>query len=457
MAYANETDIFKIPWWETGEQSDGDSNEDAALGVEWPLALILESLAGPDLDCTLYSGFAVSIGAGLSVNVAAGKGAVGGLVIYASGITNKASLPDESTVYIYLKITATTKRDRTFTVEASLSGGGMADAILIASCTTTGGAVTAVDNDPTGRAPRLPASVPGIPGLRVVAPAGAEYTSPKTAIEACNAGDVVILTASTYTCAELITFPADNITLLGANRDGVILDFTSDAGDCIDLNGKSCLDLAHFTLQTVAGKTGIGIYGSGCDDLIIRDVKFSAAALTNAVRILSSNRVRISHCLFALGYTGEKYAIYLDACDQSRIAQNTINCTGATPYRALYVVNTDYAYILHNTLSFATADANLRAVYVRALSDNVNVGSVVAGNIFAGNADNGDAIVLGSPGDPHFLDETMVTGNSCFDFARGIWVACAAIRETLIHGNKVATCTTGVSDAGTNTNALDQD
>jgi len=480
MPYANETDRYKIPWWETAEISSGDSNEDAALNTEWPLELINKVVAGEACDCTLGSGFQVSAGAGLSIDVAAGSGQIGGLVIYAGDVTNKASLPDDTaTIYVYLKLTATTKRDRSFTVEVSLSGPPLADAIYIATCTTAAGAVTVVNNSPASRTPRLPGAISGIPGLRVVAPAGAQYTDPKTAIEACIAGDLVYICAGTYTLTEVITLPADNITILGASRNAVILNNTTDSTQTIiELNGKDGIRLQSFTIQSAAGNAGTGIYGDYCDDLTISNVRITSTALTQCLSIRHGARCFISRIVLSTGGTygilfyamtdsaithshlasscaAAATLIYLlPGVDRVTVAYNFLYSTGAAVTRAIYAYDCDDLIIERNILRFDSPGAGL-FIYLRAVGES-GVRHEIVGNRVISSGNNGAGICLQTT-DPYTLDECIVAGNGVFAASIGVQVADARVTDTLVHGNKVATCTTGVSDTGTNTNALDQD
>ena len=109
--YDNNYGRFELTYADSGDVSSAAAELQLRKNITWPLEVLMEILAGTAMDGTLYAGgFLVSIGAGLSVDVAAGTGFIEGLVIYASGSTNKASLPDDTaTIYLYLKETATTK------------------------------------------------------------------------------------------------------------------------------------------------------------------------------------------------------------------------------------------------------------------------------------------------------------------------------------------------------------
>lgn len=157
MSFSSETSVFRICYGATGDVETQTDDQRQAYQVEYPLAQLLAMLAGAAYDGTVSTnGFAVSAGAGLAISVGAGSGFIGGLTIYAAGATAKSGLTDNKTLYIFLKATATTKYDRSFTVEFSEAAPPMADAICIAKVITAGGAVTSVDDDNSERSPRLP-------------------------------------------------------------------------------------------------------------------------------------------------------------------------------------------------------------------------------------------------------------------------------------------------------------
>ncbi len=477
--YNNETGTFKLSYPDSGEESSAAAEEQIRNNIEWPLEVALMGLAGTDMDATVYDGFAVSAGAGLSINVAAGRGIIGGLVIYASSSTAKSGLSDNSTIYIYLKKTATTKDDRTFTVETSAVGTGMADAILIAKVTTSGGSVTAVDNDPPNRAPRIPASTPGIPTLRVVGAAGAEYSDPKAAIEDCNAGDIVLITAGTYNISSTITVPADNITIMGTSRDGCVLNFTAgDATSCLNLNGKDGISVSRLTIQAVSGHTGKLIDdGAGVSDLALRDVHVSAnnapaiyfnspgsrvsidhcriaTASPDMMRFQNVSHLSITRCLLTCSATGAStYALMAQECPDLTVAHNRIEMTGAAPEKTLYFRECDRAELADNTIVVTNPVAAGIYVYLRAGSGDAHYYRAHH-NTIVGAGDVGDGIRL-----DRFVTSDLigclVDHNIIVDFNVGIRINDAQVLETRVRGNVVYTCTTGISDAGTGTVSTD--
>jgi len=462
MGYGGSTDWLGIPKPLAGETSSAAEEALRSDIPDWVLEILTKALTDANGDGTLGDGFQVSDDGGLDIEVSAGQGFIGGLVIEAAAPTAKADLTDDQLNYIFLKKTATTFEDQSFTVEISLSS-SMADAILIAAVTCAAGDITDVDNTPTGRVPYIrdnpnPQVINDIPGLLVVAPSGGNYTSPKTAIEAASAGDVVYICAGTYNIAAAITVPNNNLTIIGANRGACILNFTAaDATNCINLNGKSGIRIAFLTITAAAGKTGYGITGTSAHKTIISKVHFSFTGLARAINLTTSDNVRISECGFDTDYTGAKYCIYCNGCNYLSCRDNRLALTGTDPLYALYVSNADYCQIEGNLLTFSDTHANLRALWLSSIDDNTNVGNRIAGNILKGAGDLGEGIRVAAFGDPHFLDETQITGNSVFNFNVGVAVGSVGARETLVHGNKVATCTAGVSDSGTNTNSQDND
>ena len=478
--YDNDYGRFALSYPDSADASSAAAELQIRKNITWPLELAIKALCGADCDCTLSTGFQVSIGAGLSVDVSAGSGLIDGLVIYASGTTNKASLPDDTaTIYLFLKKTATTKDDRSFTVEYSLAAPPMADAIYIATCTTSGGSVTVVDNNPASRVPRIPGSLEDIPGLRVVAPAGAEYTDPKTAIEACVAGDCVYVCAGSYTIPSSIGIPCHNIAVIGQSHLLTMLNFTPVAADHLfELNGYNGLRFHNFAVTTAAGNDGYAFNGNNCDDIAISHVKINGADLTRCINFSYVERARITQCyllgggqygIFLHGSSdsfiadniidstkdGSAHGIYLSSSTRVRAAGNLIHLSGANVLGGISATNPQQIAILHNTIRLDDTDAGTNAIHLRASVVDSYYNRIIQ-NLVIGDSDLGDGIRLETV-NPHTLRETHIAENDVIDFDDGIAILDARCNDTFCHGNKVATCTTGVSDAGTNTNAQDQD
>ena len=122
--------------------------------------------------------FALSIGAGTSVDVSAGRAWVGDTgerrVVRKTGSTNVTGLTTATTWYVFLN------RDGTFTAQTSATA--PANAILVGSAVSTGAAITSVNSGPAGR-------VNLVPLFREVVTKTAAYT-------ATDADEVVLANAA---------------------------------------------------------------------------------------------------------------------------------------------------------------------------------------------------------------------------------------------------------------------
>lgn len=484
MTYTYETDFTQIPYPAAGETSSASEEAYRSSIPDWYFEILVKAFADDNGDGTLADSFQVTPGAGLSVSVAAGQGFCKGLVIEKATPTSKGGLTDNATNYLFLKKTATTKRDKSFTVEAAIAAPPMADAIYIATVITAGGVVTEVNNAPSGRAPYLrenpnPQIISDIPGLKVVAPSGGAYTSPKTAIEAASAGDLIYICAGTYALTATITVPANNITIMGASREGVILNNTTGSTQTIlDLTGKNGVRIAHLTIQSAAGNGGSAIVTTSCQDLIIDDVRVSSTALARAVNGAGMTRVTISGCRFDGAFAAGGYIIYLGGSDliitECKITSSgTANGMYINGSRPLVVANrvmitsasfagigiwlVDCSHIrCHFNHVEASSPADWYAIAIRNLAAGTVYGGEIIGNHLLSSGGNGRGIGCYTSAGQN-LDQTLIGSNVATLFNKGVDIIDSRVRETLVHGNKVATCTTAVSDAGTNTNALDQD
>lgn len=103
----------------------------------------------------VLSGWTIAAGAGLDVDIAAGKGVID-WSFCVSDAQNLATLPaNEATIYIYLTRSGRPNPDKLCVASASISGAIPADAILIATCVTDASNVTSVDNAPGDRPPSM--------------------------------------------------------------------------------------------------------------------------------------------------------------------------------------------------------------------------------------------------------------------------------------------------------------
>ena len=316
--------------------------------------------------------------------------------------------------------------------------------------------------------------------LRIVAPAGAPYTSPKTAIEACDAGDMVLILGGTYTLIAAVTFPADNIAVVGASRDATVLNFTTaDANNCLNLNGKDGCRLCHFKIQAAAAKTGHGIYGDTCHDTLIDDVYVDGLASEgNPIILTGGNRNTVANCrvvtdsrwgiqlgdgdnnriqfcdLIINGVSVAGYAVGIYVLgDHSHIVGNMVHGTGASLQVLCYVKNGVGVIFANNNIIADDPSGTIGIVRFRANGADLS-DSQIAYNRIQGAGNAGYGIKLESDvGD--VADNNLIAGNLVIDMATGIVLNDARVSETLVHGNHLQSCTNSVVDAGTNTTQAD--
>jgi len=316
------------------------------------------------------------------------------------------------------------------------------------------------------------------PKIRYVAPNGAAYTDPRAAIHDCQAGDTVEIAAGTYNIADTIQIPASNVTIKGDNRGGVILNFTTaDANDCVQTAaGLSNIRIESITIQAVAGKTGYGLWLYAVTDAFVERVKVSGAGLGRGIYASGGSRHTYTYCLLqdlpAYGFyiynvpftsilnchlaSVDGSSVFVRANSDDLVIRGCrIIVTQTVATTAVYVYDCDRIAIDSNKVHFVNSLAHV-GIYLRAVGDGINTQNCIRGNVVRNTGDLGTGILLSAVALQN-LDETLVANNSVFDFATGINVQNAETRETFVHGNKVATCTAGVADTGTNTNQQDQD
>lgn len=315
--------------------------------------------------------------------------------------------------------------------------------------------------------------------LRVVAPAGAPYSTVGAAVAACAADDVVLVTGGDYVEAATITMPANNIAVIGLNREAVRLNFTAaDANHCFDLAGRNGITLREFSITAVGGKTGYGVSGSTGDDLHFERLRIVADGLERGIQIEGGARGVIDKCLIRGGirygiisfertnlcvmhtsietdYGAGAYALYLSqGADRSLIVDNRFRMNGVNDGNCVYMYNCDDARIFDNFIQIVDPSAP-SAILLRAHSDGINVGNIVARNTIIGDGDVGSGIYLYSSAAGNFMDDSIICDNDVFNFVRGVTLADIRVRETLVHGNHLHTCTASVLDGGLNTSNWD--
>lgn len=151
MPYTDSADLTKAPIPATGEA--GESSEEASqvqaldAGVEGAM----RGLANDDMNAVI-TGWTISAGTGLAVEVAAGKGIVRGIYSLSTTVIEVPSLPaSQGTVYIYASHNTLPNGVKGTTFSASVSPVAPSAGMEIARCTTGTASVTSVQNDSEGR------------------------------------------------------------------------------------------------------------------------------------------------------------------------------------------------------------------------------------------------------------------------------------------------------------------
>jgi len=321
--------------------------------------------------------------------------------------------------------------------------------------------------------------------LRIVAPTGAPYSDPKTAIEACAAGDTVLILGGTYDIAATITIPANNIAILGASRDGVVLNFTAaGATHCISATSKNGVQVRDLSVIFPAGKTGNCVNASGCSDWLIENVYFEGP-IPNAKSFLyfytSGARHRFHRCQFLHNSNTGPYLIYLSAVTDCELdGCHIISTSIGTPY-CIIIWSADRSFVTRNRVRLTGAGTACSALYIRdsnhvRLSGNIIVaddpgawfgaqaytfgagnwvGCVIDENTFVSAGDVGIGIWLTSGAAGSNFDDAKIADNLVLDFATGCHLVNVRVREARVHDNAWRTCAAGLTDAGTNTDAAD--
>lgn len=147
------TDFLSVPLIVDGD-TDGAVEKLASMGDTFDAALefLLRSLCDP-VGNTILSGWTVTDGTGLAVSVAAGRGALAWEYCVTSSPTAVSGLTDNATNYIFATAAVNPNGDKTVTFSHSTSGAVPARSCLLATVTTSGGDVTAVNTAPVGRPP----------------------------------------------------------------------------------------------------------------------------------------------------------------------------------------------------------------------------------------------------------------------------------------------------------------
>ena len=308
--------------------------------------------------------------------------------------------------------------------------------------------------------------------LRIVAPAGAPYTDPKTAIEACAAGDTVLILGGAYTPAA-IAFPAGNISVLGANSDGVVLNFTNvGATHCFNLGGHDGIHIADLTANAAAGCTGDIILATNSDDILLERLSLSGVAAYAAILSTASANSHVRDCrlttggircliLYGVGHRVERNVLtctndtilaFMTRGDEGAVVGNTLYLTGAAVAgAAIYadMTGSENCLFADNRIVFTSAAAAARGIDLLAWA-GAGLRHEVRNNLVVLVGALGDGIRLETGGAGPSLNDCKLADNMVFNAARGIRLHDANVSFTRVHDNQVVrTNTAAVSDAGT--------
>ncbi len=106
-----------------------------------------ESMFSDDIiNDYVRSGFTLTAGSGLAVNIAVGKARLKGLFIHNDSASSKSSLTASNTNYIYVTLTRDTNSEaESWDFTSNTTGSTPTDSLFIGTATTNGSSVTAVD------------------------------------------------------------------------------------------------------------------------------------------------------------------------------------------------------------------------------------------------------------------------------------------------------------------------
>jgi hypothetical protein len=153
MAYSQSTSLLHAPIPITGD--DGLASEEQIQGKTFDAAIEGAALALCDSNGNgVISGWTIAAGTGLSVDIAAGKGFLGGIYCASAALINLAGLPaSQAAVYIYAVRGALPNYTKAVSFQFNTTGTPPTGGAEIARCTTGASSVTSVDNDSAGRPP----------------------------------------------------------------------------------------------------------------------------------------------------------------------------------------------------------------------------------------------------------------------------------------------------------------
>jgi len=194
----------------------------------------------------LVSGFTLTAGTGLSVNISVGKARLKGLFVHNDSSSSKGSLTANDVNYIYITLARdSNSQAESWSFTSNLTGTTPTDSLLIGTATTNGSGVTAVDTQTNVQRynGRIRIWGDGSDGARTI--------SSSTTIDE---------TAKFYT-----TFTLNANQTLTASERGITI-FANESitiNGTIDVSGKGTLGIAGAIAGTASGGAGAGSNANG--------------------------------------------------------------------------------------------------------------------------------------------------------------------------------------------------
>ena len=242
----------------------------------------------------------------------------------------------------------------------------------------------------------------------VLAASGGDYTDLGTALAAMVSGDILYVEKGTYTETTAINITADDLTIIGQDRDDSILDF---AGASTHLFDSDNLQIKNCTVQV--SSTG-DLYSAGSSGHY-ENVRFilGASSTTNGIRIYGGADTLITNCIIQDDGAREDRRFYFQSAN-GRFNNNRYTCSVGISDRATF-----------GCIAFA------------------GTGMVVDGNTFenTGTASAGDLFVSCNSSDMTFSNN-RINANDYAD-ASGLYISsnCIAI------GNRIEGVRYGIEGA----------
>lgn len=295
---------------------------------------------------------------------------------------------------------------------------------------------------------------------RDVAPAGAPYSDPRAAIQACAAGEGVRIGGGTYPLTSSIVVPADDISIVGVGREAVLFDNTSAGAQIvIDVGARNGVEIQGLSLATAAGNNASGaISVNGGDDLRIMNVGVDSADLARGISVTNSDRSKVIECYL---YGDFDYAVYFDQADYFRLLWTIILNAEPAPSYGIFADDSDDVVIAFNHIELTNAASSTSLLYNRDCYRTSMVGNVgratncgannlivayantvsAAENVFAHNIledVNGAGRGINATAAVGFtLDDLQIVGNRIINAGTSIRLANARVQNPRVYVNGI--------------------